>query len=347
MSRLHGLPSINAVLAWAPDLAGAAAAVARPAPLRRLDHDNALSLAKSALGPAHAEHAEALVAAAGDVPLVTVVGAYFLATHAIDPRFLERHAEFQLTVLDRFADETTAATFPVGLERDLAARLLPLLAAVQPLRPEDAEAGAAIASFVGANLTDVLRTIGKFEESGVLLRRGGLVRIVPDVLADHLLHRACVTTAGAVTGYADHVFTAFRGDVGGAVLRNLSELDWRVRAAARIAPPAAAAPTSGPTVLWRVWTDVRKRFAAASNSARADILQRLHEVAYLQPEPVLEIVDLTMRTPATAPERGPAGLFVEWTHNEVLHRLPRALAPGRLPSSAPASLLRPALDPRP
>ncbi|HWE93758.1 MAG TPA: hypothetical protein VG269_07255 [Tepidisphaeraceae bacterium] len=215
-------------------------------------------------------------------------------------------------------------TFPVGLERDLAARLLPLLAALQPLRPEDPDVGAAVATFVGANVTEVLRTIGKFEESGVLFRRGGVVRIVPDVLADHLLQRACVTNSGAITGYADQVFRAFRDDIGGAVLRNLSELDWRVRAAARIVATAAV-PDSGPTVLRRVWHDVRERFAAAPNSDRVNILRRLHEVAYLQPGEVLEIAELAMRTPATAAERGIASPFVEWTQNGVLHRLPALL----------------------
>jgi hypothetical protein len=317
MSRLYGLVGLNDALAWADLPSGT---VTRAAPLRPLGESDALALARAALGADYARYAEALVAAAGDVPLVTVVGAQLLATKAVDPRVLERHEDFQCTVLDKFGDEATAA-FEEGDERDLARRLLPLVAALQPLRSDDDTVGALIARFVKAELPDVTRVLGRLEEAGVLLRGGGLVRIVPDVLADHLLHRECVTAAGQPTRYADVVFAAFERASGARVLQNMAELDWRRRAVVA----AGSTPSVPIPLLDRIWAHIKARFERASNSERAHLLEALRDIAYLQPEPLLSIVEYPIRHPSTVAERAVAALFVEWDHARVLEHLPPIL----------------------
>jgi hypothetical protein len=145
------------------------------------------------------------------------------------------------------------------------------------------------------------------------------------VLADHLLYRECVTGAGVATGYADAVFTAFQRKFGGAVLQNLAELDWRIRAVAAAAKPASRAIKRGPPVLDRIWATLHARFESAPHSERAHMLETFRDVAYLQPEPVLAIVEHALAHQATTPERAVATLFVDWDHGHVLRYVPPVL----------------------
>src|SRR5688500_16977099 len=86
-------------------------------------------------------------AAVGESALVMLVAAYFLRQQAMDPRLLERHDEFRRLVLDRFVDEATAS-FADGSDRETAKKLLPVIAALQPIAPARAELRSAVAGFV-------------------------------------------------------------------------------------------------------------------------------------------------------------------------------------------------------
>jgi hypothetical protein len=312
VTRAHAVDRLRADLAWS-NLPPATVPLKG---LARLDREQTIQLAKEALGPSHATHTEALASAAGDSPLVLVVAAHFLRHKAVDPRILERHEEFRRLVLDRFADEATAS-FSQGSDRETARKLLPLISALQPISPSSTEVHQALAGFVGSSAPDVARMLGELETAGVLIRRGGLVRIVPDVLADHILHSASVTSAETSTGYADLVFTTFYQSFGSTVLTNLAELDWRLRST-----------TSGAaTILDDVWRNIRAHFESAPHLERGHLLDSLKEVAYLQPDRVLALVEYAIAYPSTVPETGPfADYLAQYSsHSKVLEHIPSVL----------------------
>jgi len=313
VSRVHGLSRIRSELAWAPI---APTHTTIPNSLVQLPRHESIALARSALGQLHARHAEALAAATADSPLVLVVGAHLLRTASVDPLMLERHDDFQQIVLDRFTEEASAS-FAQDADRDLARQILSVLAAVQPVRPDAREGIQIIANYLGAAADDVASIIGRLEDAGVLLRRGGLVRIVPDVLADHLLHRACVTTHGVSTGFADKLYVSFSKYFGAALFKNLAELDWRHTRSSK-----------GPSTLLRqIWETVANGFKAAPHTGRADILESLKPIAHLQPGPVLALIKYAIKHPATTTE---SNFLIEYlkdyaTHELVLSKIPQVL----------------------
>ena len=282
--------------------------------VKELSRSEVTVLGRQALGAEFEHLAEQLAEATWDCPLVTVVGGQLLAQKAIPPDLLERDEEFRDTVLARFRDVLVGE---VGdrVEPKLCKSLLNLISAIQPIRLDNERALDFEADFLRVDRPRLLLSLGVLEEVGVLLRRGNTLRIVPDVLADHILHQVSVTPQGQKTGYADTVFHQFASLCPTEVLRNLSELDWRLR----------QSDTQASDLLSDVWQSIEQEFQGASNSARCRILGRLEDIAVHQPERTLELVEYAIRNPATTAEDPEWSKVYQFTHSDVLRELPTLL----------------------
>ena len=279
-----------------------------------LSRDQVTELGRQALGAEFEHLAEQLAAATWDCPLVTVIGGQLLAQRAIHPGLLERDEEFRETVLARFRDVLVGE---VGdrIDANLCKSLLNLIAAIQPIRLDNEKALDFETDFLSIDRPRLLLSLGVLEEAGVLLRRGNTLRIVPDVIADHILHQVSITPQGQKTGYADSVFHKFASVCPTEVLRNLSELDWRLR--------QSGMQTAD--LLDDVWQSIRREFQDESNYGRTTILGILEPVAVYQPEKTLELVEFALRNPATKSEDPEFSKVYEFTHNDVLRLLPTLL----------------------
>ena len=282
--------------------------------VKELSHEEVTKLGREALGPGLTELAERLAAVTRDCPLVTVVGGQLLAKKAIAPDLLERDEEFRHTVLARFRDIIVGE---VGdrIETTLCRDLLELIAAVQPIRLDNEQTLECEAEFLGIDRPKLIGSLDALAEAGVLLRRGNTLRIVPDVLADHILHQASVTFQGQPTGYADRVFSKFAALCPSEILRNLAELDWRLRRSG----------ASASELLGGIWQGIEQQFKEAPNSGRCTILRILEDVAEYQPERTLQLVEYAIRNPATKPEDPEWSKVYEFKHSDVLRRLPTLL----------------------
>jgi len=240
------------------------------------------ALARQALGPEHAQHAARLAKATADCPLVTVVGGQLLASRAVEPRLLEREQDFRDTVLTRWQEELVGQ---VGAEADPTAviGLLRLVAALAPFPAADQTVIDSVAEELQVDAPDVSRLLGELEEVGLILSRGRLRRIVPDVLADHILHRACLDRRGRPTGFAEHLIGRYGASHFEPLLRNLAELDWRIGQA-----PGAA------TVLDAVWEELTNRFAKTNAGDRVGLLQRVRPAAVFAPQRILKLVEVAL-----------------------------------------------------
>ena len=303
--------------------------------VRELSRDEVAELGRQALGAEFAGLAEQLAAATWDCPLVTVVGGQLLAKKAISPDLLERDQDFRDTVLSRFQDILVGE---VGdrIDRTLCKSLLNLIAAVQPIRLDNESAVDLTAESLDIDRPTLLTSLGVLEEAGVLLRRGNTLRIVPDVLADHVLHCASVMPQGQPTGFADLIFDKFRTVCPGDVMRNLSELDWRLRR-------SGAQATN---LLSGVWQSVEQEFRDASNLRRCTILEMLEKVAVYQPGKTLELVEYAIGNPATKSEDSIWSEMYEFTHIDVLRDLPTLLRRVSYTLDFSSSLLQPAVGAR-
>jgi hypothetical protein len=119
------------------------------------------------------------------------------------------------------------------------------------------------------------------EQGGLLARRGGLLEVTPDVLADHLLQSACVSASDEDTGLAKGLFDKFAGVSGANLFRNLGELQWRIDQMKR-----------RPNILSAIWSEVENEFASptTTNAGRVHILGVIREAAIYQPERALRLV---------------------------------------------------------
>ncbi|MDE0197367.1 MAG: hypothetical protein OXK78_04175 [Caldilineaceae bacterium] len=282
--------------------------------VKELSREEVIELGRQALGPEFAGFAEQLAAATWDCPLVTVVGGQLLAKRAIEPELLERDEEFRDTVLIRFRD-ILVGELGDRIDPGLCRALLDLISAIQPVRLDDNRRLDCEAEFLRIDRPTLLRSLGILEEAGVLLRRGNTLRIVPDVLADHILYKASVTFQGQPTGYADRVFNEFASLCPSEVLRNLAELDWRLRQSG----------SQASDLLRNIWHSIEQEFKDASHQGRSTILRILETVAVYQPERTLELVEHALRNPAT--ESGSPEWPQLWgsKHSHVLRQLPALL----------------------
>jgi hypothetical protein len=293
--------------------------------LGRLTRGEVRELAMHILRPDQVKIVEQLVRVTRDCPLVTVVGGRLLAERAVPPELLERDDDFRQTVLNRFRDEMLGAV-DSRVPQPLCQRLLPLLAALNPLPASDET----LASHLNIPLSQFRTTLSALESAGLLMRRGDALRLTPDVLADHLLHQACFTDQGTPTGFADELFEAFADRHLARLLRNLAELDWRVRVSREDTPSP---------LLAQVWEKIHRSFLAEGHAGRERLLELLGESAYFLPERILGIVQYAVQNPAqdTTPTQSEGDVWSirTITHEQVLRRVPPIL---RRCSYAPACI---------
>ena len=278
-----------------------------------LDRRGVEELAAQVLGKSHARLVDRLVEATKDCPLVTVIGGRLLVEKAVAPELLERHDDFQGAVLSKFGDEIIGK---VGDRIDPAfcRRLMRFLASVMPFDPLDADSVGIAADFLGSERESLVEAIDHLEEIGVVYRRGRSLRITPDVLADHLLHDACLTTQGRQTGYIRRVYDAFGGVCPAQLLRNLAELDWRVK---------QASGGGQVDLLSEVWGDIEREFATADAAGRLKILDALMDFSHYQPKRILDIADFALRNPTQEVEDESHPYRMR--HRHVLAKLPELL----------------------
>lgn len=196
--------------------------------LTRLSDEAATELAREVLreygGP---EEAAADVASATrDCTLATVMGAQIVAKDRIHPALIGNQEQFRSTLIGKFA-KVVAGEIAAGPDTDRLARILRLLALVQPLTPEDPALQQLLAKIESISLADSNRLLRLLIDAGVLSRRGGKYRIAPDLLADHLIESSCITVAGTSSGYAEQVFDEAPPAYLELILVNLGKLDWR------------------------------------------------------------------------------------------------------------------------
>jgi hypothetical protein len=281
--------------------------------LGELSQQEVKGLASQVLGKSHARLVDRLTEATRDCPLVTVIGGRLLVERAVAPELLERQADFQEAVLSKFGDEILGKVSD-QIDPAFCLRLMRLIAAVMPFDPSDCSSVRAAAEFLGADQAAVVEAIGHLEATEVVYRAGRSLRITPDVLADHILHKACLTLQGRQTGYIPAVFREFGGICPAQLLRNLAELDWRVNRTSGGSPV---------DLLEEVWGDVMREFATAEAHGRVRILDVLTDFSYYQPRRILDIAEFAMKNPTG--EVGDRGRPYQLGHLDVLDKLPALL----------------------
>jgi hypothetical protein len=183
-----------------------------------------------------------------------------------------------------------------------------------PFGATDDTFGSAAAEFLKTDKAKFVETIGQLESLGVVVRHGHGVRIIPDVLGDHILHHACLNPQGERTGFVESSFEKFGGVCPSQLLRNLAELDWRVK---------HSTEQGSIDLLTEVWDNIIKEFTSASATTRTRIIDVLMEFSHYQPRRILELVEFAMRNPSQ--ELEDEGNLYQLSHSDVKSKLPGLL----------------------
>jgi hypothetical protein len=252
-------------------------------------------LARLALGQQWANYADELASATRDSPLLTVLGGQLLQSEQVSPSALTQNKIFRQEILSRFRDiifGTVIENLDGKFTPQLCANLLPYIAALGPFNTEYEPMVNTVARLLGTDAVKLRQLIGALIESGALVRGQRLVRIVPDVLSDFILEDACFTPDGTSTGWADQLYDAVAHFDLDVVLRNLSEVDWRVRSSETFADD------DGGHLLGRIWLDIHRRFRASTLKERKNWLERMMRIAFIQPDPMWPLIEIAINEPA-------------------------------------------------
>jgi hypothetical protein len=156
---------------------------------------------------------------------------------------------------------------------------------------------------------EIRRLVAALERTQFLMRRGRLVRVSPDVLADHLLYRAAVDENGNPTGFVDAMVASFRPSLEN-ILANGAELDWR-----------ASATAHHESVLEAVWRDLLQLLPTFSNRQRAELVGQLKRAAIFAPADVLAMCEWLIGHPEAPTDE----LLTRWGLKDTSDKLNRAL----------------------
>jgi len=248
-----------------------------------LAEDEVIELAAASLG-ANGESAERLADATSDTPLLTVLGGRLLRGTELEGGS-SGGPQLRLLVLSRFKAEVVGQISD-RVPQEKAQPLAQLVAALGPLSIDHERLLQLISEELDVAVSTAMRWLGELEMAGVVMARGRLRRVVPDVLADQFLYEACLDPSGRPLGRAEELWTRYGELAGKELLKNLAEVDWL---------------TDNPEgdLLDRIWVSLTERFQAGDAWDREQLLELVGATAIHQPRRVLHLCRLAMADPST------------------------------------------------
>lgn len=277
-----------------------------------LTQGEAVDLAREALGPDFDAYADRLATLSRDCPLVTTIGGQLIRFGALAPHELEQDHRLRERIFDGFHGALVATAAHVDQGRRAA--ILDAIAVLQPFRSGMDSFREAMAELVGAPYSRISAHLRSLEDSGVLIRRGDSVRIVPDLLGDIILARACFDErSGVDTGYLSEVLVIARDEVLENFFVNVSRVDWQVDNRFT----HAATP---------LWDTINRNLESRTIETYLRILKLLRRVAVFRPIKAIETIRQILDNPVGEPVNAaniPAIFFPTWSH--VLDEIPAVL----------------------
>jgi transcriptional regulator with XRE-family HTH domain len=214
-----------------------------------------------------------------DCPLATVMGAHVVTKHSSPIEFVKNEEVFRTTLLGKFQD-TIAGEIGNKSDSESVKKLLKIVALIQPFHPDDSSIIHLAEKIENISSSDTHRIIRLLCDAGVLFKRGGLLRISPDLLGDYIIENSCIAVNGKSTGYAESVFDIANNTHVEHVLLNLGKLDWRL---------ANGNPTNS-KLLDGIWN----KLEPASDYSDPHITA-VTSVAYYQPNRALDFAEHLIR----------------------------------------------------
>ncbi len=282
-----------------------------------LEFDDAIALAREALGPGAGEAiARRLAGLTMDSPLATVVGGVLIRQGQLDPGALEQDDNVRLHVMRGFRD--ALVDDPLAYDVPTRRAVLEGVAAVQPFRTNEQSARASLSAITGKPYEELHKHLRNLEDAGILRRRGASLRIVPDLLGDVILSEAAFDQFSSLgTGFLARIEPIVSGTSLENLFVNVSRVDWQIRNRHDDAPSLADS----------LWAAFRDSVEAADVFDRRSLAETLAKVAYFQPERALGLTRWLIDNPIDRldVEHAAWRAHLNADYDSVLQALPPAL----------------------
>jgi len=285
--------------------------------IQRLDEIKVLSLQETKsiieniIGNSNRAVINRLADISKDCPLVAIIGSKLVKDGKISLEQFLTSEEFQRMVLDKYLDELKGE----DLNNPVYSELLAYISALGPIRYPDDSFVKKMASILNAKTHEIFKKIDCLRKKGLLLKTGRLLRVVPDVLGDHILYNACVSVDSVSTTFADKVYEEFHEIYFKNILRNISEIEWESKFSQK--------PID---VLGDIWKNITQSFIEASSYDRMRMLDEIGEAAFYRPNHVMKIINIAIDSPSPIPcEDKQILLLRDWSQKDVLEKIPRIL----------------------
>ena len=292
--------------------------IVEPEAIQPLNHKEARTLAEDILGselsPLFQNHLRLL---AEDCPLLAILAYELFQKGELSETELKDTQTFKDLVLERgFLRDIEK------LKRDYEDRrvqdFVRALSLLSPM-PESTELMEQMSAFIGSNPSDVKDIIEQMETAGVLLKTDAGIRIVPDLLSDHLAYEACYGTNGDDRLFVRRFLNHFSSEYFPKVMQHVAEAEWR----------AFNKHQDADSVTQPLWEWFADRFKKSSFYQRREQLKEWGNIAHFLPARTLELAELALQT-TEAPEGSPNGqawFGGETTHKYLIAGIPELIKP--------------------
>ncbi|HEX4196631.1 MAG TPA: helix-turn-helix domain-containing protein [Caulobacteraceae bacterium] len=242
-----------------------------PIPLDRLSKLRLTDLAREVLGQfgAPKEWAEPIVHASGDSPLFVAMVSRVIALEQVALESARTNDDVRQYIQGKFA-RVMEGDLAVRGEEHVHRAVLEVLAVVQPFNLDDAQVRDLIVEVRDLDKDQVSRTLKVLVDGGVAFKRGPSCRLMPDVLGDFLIERACLDSQGALSPFAIRLLEAMPTSVLKNALVNLGRLDWR----------RSVGDTANSRLLdavWRSFDDIVENWDPRLDAIKAVALYQPHQ----------------------------------------------------------------------
>ncbi|WP_327389237.1 helix-turn-helix domain-containing protein [Streptomyces microflavus] len=247
--------------------------------LKELSTSEATALAAEALGPGKQQLASRLAHAAKDCPLLLIAGAVQIREGRLTTSVLQTDGQIRQQLADAFL---RAAIPDHGADSDRLREVLNAICLLQPFRENVPVYQQALAELTGRPFYELVPRIRALEESGVLLRRGSSLRVVPDLLGDVVLADAALLPASAASsGYLERAHSVLQADEPLLhALVNTSRVEWQW---SQVTPNAVMLAEP-------LWAEITHIIQEAVPQQQAAHLPFLRQIGVFQPARTLGLV---------------------------------------------------------
>jgi transcriptional regulator with XRE-family HTH domain len=284
--------------------------------LEDLSNEEITSLVSELIGrPVNDLMTRQLAAISADCPFVAVVAADLLKRKALSASTFSSSNDLRVEVLQRFTELTIShGGSLVASERRT---VLAALSAFQPVRLNDLDFQDAMTALTRVPSWDLVSgRIRELEDSGLVLRRGDSVRVVPDTLGDILLGQVAFDDRSQIgTTYLKRAQAAATGAPLQHLLVNASRMDWQVR---------DGVPTRTDMV-GGLWATLHEELLAADYDEQVQLLKLVAKMAFYQPESALVLMKDVLKLEPHESAASPADDQWRFTRQDVLKAIPPIL----------------------